>query len=103
VGLFADLMATKQKLNVATTNLTNMLFNTRTQDVIVEMISKGWGFSLNYSDIPYDESIEGFVWEADFYKRKDGLFDNFKSGYHPTDPNEAIRQAKFNALNNIKD
>lgn len=82
-----------------------MLFNTRTQDIIVEMISKGWGFSINYSDIPYDESLEGFFWEADFYKRMDksGLFDNFKSGYHPNDPNQAVEQAYYNAINNIKD
>jgi hypothetical protein len=98
-------MAIKPKLVVDTINLIDMLFNTRTQDIIVEMISKGWGFSLNYSDLPYDESLEGFFWEADFYKRKDksGLFDNFKSGYHPTDCNEAVIQAQFNALNNIRD
>lgn len=68
-------MGTKQKLNVAIINQIDMLFYTKTQDIIADMISKDWGFSLNYSDVHYDESVDGYCWEANFFKRgEDGFF-----------------------------
>ena len=37
-----------------------MLFDPKPQDIIAQMIADGWSFSIAYSDMPYDESLEGF-------------------------------------------
>ena len=72
-----------------------------TENLVKKLIADNWQFMLVYAPVVHSSTeLPEWCWEADFTKQLlSGVYDNHESGFHSTDPNEAIKEA----YQNVKD